>query len=533
MKRHDDPLIHDPPRITATGLRALTTHGLVGRRLSVALAVGIILSFAAFSTITLHIRHRENIEVADHQVQELADGLVAAVNALAHEHRPEDLAGVANAMGYTRSHRIQGVALYDTNLRVVVASRTLQRIVPLLSPIAREVVVAHRGVHHSMTLAGRRVIAVGILLAPDVQDTAAVGVVVRDVSWVDRSIARGLQRIALNASVVVLVVVGLVLALTRRMVTVPVGKLLVGVRRIAEGDLETPLVVDGDDEISRVGTAVDDMRRALADARAELAQDIARRVDLEAKIETERRLQHAQRLSAVGQIAAGIAHEIGSPLHVIAGRARYGASRTESPEVRENLEVIATQADRITGVVQQLLTVARKHQPRSVSVDVRGVIEKVVRLVGPQARQQGVTLQVLGDMSRKLLTEGDPDALQQVFFNLVLNALQAQPGGGMVTVSAGEGEAQDSLGVLRTRVVIDVRDHGPGIAPELSGRLFEPFATSKEDGTGLGLAVARGILRDHGGTICAVTPEDGGPGALFRVTLPLADGRRMTSDGSF
>ncbi len=231
--------------------------------------------------------------------------------------------------------------------------------------------------------------------------------------------------------------------------------------------------------------------------------------------ESGEQLRRAERLSALGEIAAGLAHEIRNPLagmkgalEIVAGRVRAG-----TPEA-EFSGIAAREAQRLEGLVQEFLDYARPRPPRLRPGELPQVLRRVAGLLGPEAERAGVALAVDADAS-PAGPPLDPEQFQQVLVNVVLNAIQASPRGGRVVVRCRPGAAGHT--------VIEVTDEGPGIPPGTRARLFEPFFTTKERGSGLGLAISQRIVAAHGGAI-AIEPGAGG-GTRVDITLPGSGGR--------
>lgn len=253
-----------------------------------------------------------------------------------------------------------------------------------------------------------------------------------------------------------------------------------------------------------------------------LAQSIEAERALTSTLERHARLMETERLAAVGELVAGVAHEVNNPLSSISAFAQLLLrDDTLSEEQRESVNVMRSETMRASQVVQDLLAFARRSEPQREPLDLNQVVERTIRLRNYQLTTANVEAAVTlgGDVPA---VTGDARQLQQVVLNLVTNAIQAMAplGGGTLSVSTR---------VDGPEVVLEVADTGPGIPVESRARVFEPFYTTKHEGegTGLGLSVSYGIVVSHGGTI-AVTDGDGhppangcrhGPGARFVVRL--------------
>jgi signal transduction histidine kinase len=232
-------------------------------------------------------------------------------------------------------------------------------------------------------------------------------------------------------------------------------------------------------------------------------------------------LRHAERLNTVGKLASGIAHELGTPLNVIAGRAHLIATgRLDPAAIERSANVIAEQSGRMAVLVRQLLTFARRSAIETAPVELLALARETIELLDPIAKPKQVTLRVEGD---PIVARANRAEIAQVITNLVGNAIDAMPRGGTVTVTTRTEHAHlpEVPGVgPREWASIEVRDDGMGIAAAVLPRIFDPFFTTKGigEGTGLGLAIVFGIVRDHGGAIRVESRV--GEGATFRVHLP-------------
>lgn len=260
------------------------------------------------------------------------------------------------------------------------------------------------------------------------------------------------------------------------------------------------------------------MTRALARSR----QDLERKNT--AYIEATEQLRHAERLLAVGKLASGIAHELGTPLNVVTARAELlAANMAPDDEIAAGARIIHRQATRMAAIIQKLLDFARRRPPDRVLRDLREVAQQAVHLLSSMAQEQGVDL-VLEDSEEAICAEVDSAQLQQVLTSLILNGVLAMPGGGSVFVAVKQRSLRppdDPNAPELSLACVEVTDVGSGIPPEILGRIFEPFYTTRDvgQGAGLGLAVCHGIVAEHGGWIAVQTAA--GQGTTFTVCLPL------------
>ncbi|HEY3816864.1 MAG TPA: HAMP domain-containing sensor histidine kinase [Polyangiaceae bacterium] len=287
------------------------------------------------------------------------------------------------------------------------------------------------------------------------------------------------------------------------LVGTPVQLLSEKARRIGRGDFSGPVTLKQQDEL------------------AELAREINAMCDRLAT--TLDHLRHADRLSTVGKLASGVAHELGTPLNVVGARAKMvSAGETTLDESREYASIIVGATDRMTATIRQLLQFARRDTSRKAPTDLRSLAADAAELLRPLAKQARVDL-VLAPGSGDATADVDGGQIQQVITNLVMNAVQAMPQGGTVELSLDTERLEPPAELHKPEgehLRLRVKDTGQGIAPEHLPHIFEPFFTTKDvgAGTGLGLAVTYGIIRDHGGWIAVDSKV--GQGATFSVYLP-------------
>jgi len=323
----------------------------------------------------------------------------------------------------------------------------------------------------------------------------------------------------------------------------PISKLATKARRVGTGDLSEPLELRQRDELGELANEINLMCERLADEQG-------------ARARATEQLRHADRLTTVGKLASGLAHELGTPLNVVSGRAKLIADReVEGDDVVDSARIVAEQAERMTALIRQLLDFARPRAPKPAPLNVTTLASRVCQLVATIARKANVRL-VPPVPDDALRLEADDGQLTQVLTNLVVNAIQAIDersesvgGGDRGTVElvartvelipppyvtdgkpalAGQGAGDHrasgpaGLGGAQTWMAIEVRDTGPGMDNATRERIFEPFFTTKQvgDGTGLGLSVSWGIVREHGGWIDVASAVN--HGSTFTVYLPMA-----------
>jgi signal transduction histidine kinase len=287
--------------------------------------------------------------------------------------------------------------------------------------------------------------------------------------------------------------------------------------------------------IFRLGVHVQDMAQRLdhdvASVRIEANGDLQ---DLDRQLEyvvrrveevTERQQQHqremlrAEQLSAVGQLAASVAHEVRNPLTAVKMLVEVALrSRSRKPLSLDDLEVIHREVARLEQTVQGFLDFARLPAPHRTQCDLRTVLAEAVDLVRARAKQQNVEVAVSQPES-KVEANVDRSQLGTVLVNLFLNALDAMPNGGRLETVL---ESSPTTGITLT-----VHDTGAGISAEIAPRLFTPFTSSKATGTGLGLSISRRILEEHGGRLTGANRPEGG--ACFTLSLPVTSGPEQTA----
>lgn len=236
-----------------------------------------------------------------------------------------------------------------------------------------------------------------------------------------------------------------------------------------------------------------------------IVSDITERKRLQAQ------LRRTERVAELGTVASGMAHEIGTPMNVILGRAEYLMERTKEEPVRKGLQTIVRQVERITRVMNQLLAFARRRPVEHRALDLRQTIEDNLEIFQERLAHNGITVEIsFADACPSV--HADADQMSQVLINLVMNAIHAMPDGGVLRLV---------LTADRDRVELTVADTGHGIPREVIAKIFDPFFTTKEFGmgTGLGLTVVKGIIEEHSGTIHV--ESEPWKGTTFTISLPI------------
>lgn len=325
----------------------------------------------------------------------------------------------------------------------------------------------------------------------------------------DARASQAMQDLLLRLGILALALAALTGLVLQRQLLRPLSRLTQSIRALGEGRPGPSLPVTRRDELGAVAAAFNRMADQLEAARRRILADRERALDL------EQQLRHAETLSVAGKLASGIAHEVGTPLNIISGRAEMMlGSLPADHAAREDVQIIVEQIDRISAIIRALLDTVRLRKPEIQGVPAQPAVTGVLALLEHLARRRGIVLeaQVPPDLPEMA---ADPAQLQQVLLNLLMNAIEATPEEGRVTV-----EARATVHGGQPGVSVSVIDTGIGIRPEARSRIFDAFFTTKApgQGTGLGLAICRDIVRDHGGTIGVQSRP--GQGTTFTVWLP-------------
>jgi signal transduction histidine kinase len=338
------------------------------------------------------------------------------------------------------------------------------------------------------------------------------------------------ERIAARLVILVFFVLAIV-AITRWSIARPIQALIRTARAVGGGDLTQRIEVRRADELGVLAVEFNRMAESLQHAHQALLEQSEERLRL------EREVQQTQKLAAVGMLAAEVAHEVGTPLNVVAGRAEAleRAIPRDHPE-RRHLDVIAQQTDRIAGIIRSLLDYTRPHRSELRPEAVPPILARVASLLESRYRTKRtrISVELPKDLPRVL---ADADQLQELFINLLGNALDASPPGAAVRVTAGPDPVlpdEDRGEIVRGKadaprlVDIHIIDQGPGMTAEELAHVFEPFFSTKKrgQGTGLGLPIVEEIIRAHRGEVDLLSIPGRGTEAIVRLPVAPEDAAR-------
>ncbi len=353
------------------------------------------------------------------------------------------------------------------------------------------------------------------LRGPGGQVVGSMGII-QHTSFLEKDIWATKLAVAVTMVVLIGLITASILFLIRFNITRPISDLANRIRKVARGQFDTEALVNRRDELGDLAKEFNQMATNLREAEKHVLEE------KDKKAELEQRMRHLERLATIGQLASGLAHEIGTPLNVISSRASYLKNRTaDTDSMEKNLDIIVRQSQRITKIIRQLLNFSRKESPQFIRTEIAPTIDSALELLAYRIRKQGIEV-VKRFSTDPLFVDGDPEQLQQVFLNLMHNAVQAMPNGGELIVEGQVVTHKKSAGESRQRdlIKIQIKDTGCGMKPEVLRNIFKPFFTTKLDGrgTGLGLPITSGIVRDHRGRIEVDSQQ--GKGTTVEIALP-------------
>jgi signal transduction histidine kinase len=304
--------------------------------------------------------------------------------------------------------------------------------------------------------------------------------------------------------------IGIIIYLVNRFIS-PIDQLIKASEQIAQGNFEVQLKANTQDELGRLIERFNNMAVRLQQQKA-----------------WEERIKRSERLAMIGELGARLAHEIRNPLNSIAltidhVRDRFAPRANSQEKERQEFETylnnVRSEILRLNRLVVEFLQFARPPHVKKVPVQIPLLLQQIAQLVSTEAEKQNIQIQVeIPSTSVEILA--DEELLKTAFLNLVFNALQAMPGGGTLTLQV-QPVAQGSPETPLRNIQILFSDTGKGIPPEYREKIFEPYFTTKEGGSGLGLTIAHQIIEEHGGLITVESQL--GEGTTFKITLPLGE----------
>ncbi len=468
------------------------------------------------------VAHRQQTlaSQARSETRAYAAALGAALDYAFHAGQLENVQALID--GLSSEPTVYGVIVYDRVGRPLYLSRELRPGDAVAEERLAQLLASGADAGFEREIGEERVYSYLRPIRDSVGTVAGVLEVVQPFAFLEAEATHTGKRFLLNTLTLLLAVALLIAWLVRQSVTRPLDRLVGAIRALGQGDLSQRLEKDpGGTELAALAHEFNRMAAQLEAARAQLLQEAEERVTL------ERQVRETHKLAAVGNLAAGVAHEIAAPLNVIAGRTEMLLKSATGDELlKRNLTIIVDQIRRITTIVRNLLDFAKRRDAAVRAIDLTTVVKSVTEFLEGEFNRAGVELEC--ETPEEVWVHGDPDLLRQVLVNLLINALQAlEPieGARRVRLSVAAGD----------EVVVKVEDNGPGIPDAAMPRIFDPFFTTKPAGTGLGLAVAKNIVEEMGGRMYARNGPEGergrrtgegakspAVGAVFEFTLHAA-----------
>jgi signal transduction histidine kinase len=511
----------------------LTVAKLLKRlRVRLALLVALVVTLVVASSTYLELRLFEAsigknlVESATSAVQSVADDLELRSDPV--NERPEVAETLREFLEAVPSIRVLTVVAFDGEQPQVLASTSSEE--------RREAIaVARRAVARNKTEFAAGAGLLRMVSVPVHHDDRVIGGVVAtySVATLEELQRRGRSVVFQFVPAAVLLLTLLVDLATRRFIHRPLAGIRGTMQRVRVGELGARAPVLRDDEIGEVASGLNEMLAAMEnfnvalqdrvrEATSELREkNVELRESYERVFGLREALARADQMAAVGNMAASVAHQIGTPLNLISGYVQViREEEGPSSRVTRRLEIVQEQIARVTSIVRTLLDRARRPASK-VPTDVGLLVQRVCEVARPKLEAASVRLDL--DIVPVATVMADPVQLELALLNLVTNGLDAMPRGGAMAITVAQSE--------RGGVRVLVGDTGVGIAPDLLPRVFEPWVTTKAagHGTGLGLSITRDVVSAHGGTIAA--RSEVGAGSVFTIELPAAEPRPSVEQG--
>jgi signal transduction histidine kinase len=413
--------------------------------------------------------------------------------------------------------RMIGLRLYDEHGVLVFESLALKGVPPPDPLLVSRTIETQESSEEHRKIQNRRVAS--FLFPISGSDAKPIGAVqaFQEEAFIEEAASAARRSVIFLTGTMIFAASIIVFIVIRTAVGRPIAGLAASFADVASGDLAARAPVRTDDELGNLAREFNTMCERLEDARRTLIANEEERRRIEAS------LRNAERLASVGRLAAGLAHEIGTPLGVIVGRAESLRKKlVGNDRAQRSLQIITGQIERISTTVKGMLDYSRARDLNPAPTSLPDVLGKVIEFL--EDRFQSGSIEVQTEFVRGLPpVPADADRLYEVFLNLTVNAIDAMPGGGRlaVRVRTEERSRPGRPGPVRAYAAVTFEDAGCGISPKDLERIFDPFFTTKEvgKGTGLGLSISYGIVQEHGGWIEAESTI--GAGTRITVLLPL------------
>jgi signal transduction histidine kinase len=496
----------------------------IATKLTLLLLLAVAMVMAGFGYIRARQERQRLIAELQQEVLVLANAIKLTVEHALRDRRPQDIQELLTEM-VREPNPVDRIRIFDRTLEDINSAMTdvaattlipqaeLEQVLKSGKTIVRYLDVPSRPAAYAiLPLKTRRGATIGVLE------------VVHVATRVRRQIQDATREQVLRLSLLSLTIALVIWLTVRISIRRPVGQLVRTALAIGHGDLSRRLTLHRRDEIGQLASAFNRMAESLQAAQARSA------AEAQARLELERQVQQAEKLATVGRLASEVAHEVGTPLNIVSGRAEF-IQKSLPPDhpLSRHVVTILRQIERISGIIRQLLEYARPRRPAVRPVAVGPILTRTVELFEPLAHQRQVTVeaQVPDDLPPLL---ADPDHLQQVLLNLVTNALDATPPGGQVVLAASQADPETTDARPRIErgrpegsfLTLVVSDTGRGMPRDQLEQIFEPFFSTKErrGGTGLGLAIVEDIVRAHRAAIEVQSAE--GAGTTVHLRWPTA-----------
>lgn len=504
----------------------------LGYRLSFALIAASVLVTSIFGVLAIREEKRDLLNGMKHETWITVATLQPAVEFALVRQDSTQVQEFLDGLGH---QRILGAAIYQPDGAPIIRSRSLPALSGPPLPDPRQVITDLSPAHAMIDLGGERVFAYAVPLLDRRGRPSAVLAVYHLTAYLDEDLSR--ERLAILVTLVAssILTAGLVFFIVNRAVSRPIDRLIRKVLALRKGDFPGGAAHGPPLDLSEVLAAGTEEGAAGVDATANgrgdelgrlagefdrMAEDLARSRkaligEAEKRLSVERGLRRFDRMATLGQLTSNLAHEVGTPLGVLRGRAEFLMNEVgDRPEARREAEIIIAQIDRITRTIERFLSASRSSSPISEPIVGDDLLREAAALVDLECRRQGIRL-VVDAAAGDTVIRGQRDGLMQVLLNLAVNGIQAMAEGGELRLAARRTELRG-----RPALEFEVADTGAGIPEDIQKQIFEPFFSTRGT-TGLGLFISRSIVREHDGTT-AVESAPGG-GATFRVCIPLGD----------